>query len=40
MRITRRAEKINLNHVVDVSVDVHKETLCFFFEIGGARVQR
>lgn len=35
MRITRRAEKINLNHVVDVSVDVHKETLCFFFEIDG-----
>ena len=35
MRITRRAEKINLNHVVDVSVDVHKETLCFFFEING-----
>ena len=35
MRITRRAEKINLNHVVDVSVDVHKETLYFFFEIGG-----
>jgi len=35
MRITRRAEKINLNHVVDISVDVHKETLYFFFEIGG-----
>ena len=35
MRITCRAEKINLNHVVDVSVDVHKETLYFFFEIGG-----
>ena len=35
MRITRRADKINLNHVVDVSVDVHKETLYFFFEIGG-----
>ena len=35
MRITRRAEKINLNHVVDISVDVHKETLCFYFEIGG-----
>lgn len=35
MRITRRAEKINLNHVVDVSTDVHKETLCFFFEIAG-----
>lgn len=35
MRITRRAEKINLNHVVDVSVDVHKETLYFYFEIGG-----
>lgn len=35
MRITRRAEKINLNHVVDVAVDVHKETLFFFFEIEG-----
>ena len=35
MRITRRAEKINLNHVVDVSTDVHKETLYFFFEIAG-----
>jgi transposase len=35
MRITRRAEKINLNHVVDVSTDVHKATLYFYFEIGG-----
>ncbi len=35
MKITRSAEKINLNHVVDVSVDVHKGTLHFFFEIGG-----
>lgn len=35
MRITRRAEKINLNHVVDVSTDAHKDTLCFFFEIQG-----
>lgn len=35
MRITRRAEKINLKHIVDVAVDVHKENLCFFFEIAG-----
>ena len=35
MKITRRAKKINLNHVVDVAVDVHKDTLCFFFEIDG-----
>ncbi len=35
MRITRRADKINLKHVIDVSTDVHKETLCFYFEING-----
>lgn len=35
MKITRRAEKINPNHIVDVSTDVHKETLCFFFAMGG-----
>ena len=35
MRITRRAEKINLNQVVDVSVDVHKDILNFFFVIDG-----
>ncbi|MDD5760019.1 MAG: transposase, partial [Desulfobulbaceae bacterium] len=35
MKITRTAQKINLNNVVDVSVDVHKDTLCFFFEIDG-----
>lgn len=35
MKITRTAEKINLNQVMDLPVDVHKDTLCFFFEIGG-----
>lgn len=35
MKITRVAEKINLNQVMDVPTDVHKDTLCFFFEIGG-----
>ena len=36
MKITRKAEIINLNHIVDVSVDVHKDNLCFFFEIKGS----
>lgn len=35
MKITQTAQKINLNNIVDVSVDVHKDTLCFFFEIDG-----
>jgi len=35
MRITQMAEKINLQKVMDVSVDVHKDTLNFFFEAGG-----
>jgi hypothetical protein len=35
MRITRRAEKINLNQIVDVSADVHKDVLNFFFVIDG-----
>lgn len=35
MKITTKAEKINLNQVMDLPTDVHKETLCFFFEIGG-----
>jgi len=35
MRITQTAEKINLQKVMDVSVDVHKDTLNFFFEAGG-----
>lgn len=35
MKITRVAEKINLNQVMDIPVDVHKDTLCFFFEVGG-----
>lgn len=35
MKITRTAQKINLNNIVDISVDVHKSTLCFFFEIDG-----
>jgi len=33
MKITHSAKKINLNQVVDVSVDVHKETLNYFFVI-------
>ena len=35
MKITRIAEKINLNQVVDISVDVHKDTLNFFFASAG-----
>ena len=35
MKITQKAQKINLNNLVDISVDVHKDTLCFFFEIDG-----
>lgn len=35
MKITRTAEKINLKHVQDIAVDVHKETLCFYFEVEG-----
>ncbi len=35
MKITRSAEKINLKNVLDISVDVHKETLCFYFEVDG-----
>lgn len=35
MKITQKAKKINLNNIVDVSVDVHKDTLCFYFEIDG-----
>lgn len=35
MKITQVAQKINLNQVMDVSVDVHKDTLNFFFETKG-----
>jgi transposase len=35
MKITRTAQKINLNNIVDVPTDVHKDILCFFFEIDG-----
>lgn len=35
MKITRTAQKINLNNIVDIAVDVHKDILCFFFEIDG-----
>lgn len=35
MKITRTAQKINLNNIVDIPVDVHKDTLCVFFEIDG-----
>ena len=31
MKITQIAEKINLNQVMDISVDVHKDTLNLFF---------
>lgn len=35
MKITQTAQKIKLNQVLDISVDVHKDTLNFFFAIGG-----
>lgn len=35
MKIKRTAQKINLNNIVDIAVDVHKDTLCFFFQIAG-----
>jgi len=35
MKITRIAEKINLNQVMDISVDVHKDILNFFFTSAG-----
>ena len=35
MKITRTAVKINLGQVIDLCVDVHKETLFFYFEIDG-----
>lgn len=35
MKITRCAKKINLNNVLDIAVDVHKDQLCFYFEVEG-----
>ena len=35
MKVTKKAALINLNNILDVSVDVHKDNLCFFFEIKG-----
>jgi len=35
MKITRKAEKINLNQIIDVPVDVHKDQLNIFFAIAG-----
>jgi len=35
MKITQTAQKIKVNFAMDVSVDVHKETLNFFFETKG-----
>jgi hypothetical protein len=35
MRISQTAQKIKLNQVMDISVDVHKDSLNFFFEAGG-----
>jgi transposase len=35
MKITQTAQKIKVNFAMDVSVDVHKDMLNFFFETGG-----
>ncbi len=35
MKITQTAQKIKLNLVMDISVDVHEDTLNFFFETKG-----
>jgi len=35
MKITKKANVINLDSILDISVDVHKDNLCFFFEIKG-----
>jgi len=35
MKITNIAEEINLNQIMDISVDVHKDNLNFFFVTGG-----
>ena len=35
MKITQTAQKIKVNFVMDLSVDVHKDTLNFFFETKG-----
>jgi len=35
MKITQTAQKIKVNFAMDVSVDVHKDTLNFFFETNG-----
>jgi hypothetical protein len=34
MKISQAVQKNNLNQAVDISVDVHKDTLNFFFEVG------
>jgi len=34
MKISHAAKRVNANEVMDVSVDVHKDTLNFFFEAG------
>ena len=35
MKISQTEQKSNKNGVMDVSVDVHKDMLNFFFEAGG-----
>ena len=41
MKITRIAEKIKLNQVLNISIDVHKATLNFFFaEISAKNLAR
>lgn len=37
LKITRTAEKINLNQVMDIRVDVHKDILYFFFVANGKK---
>ena len=37
MKITRLAEKINLNQVMYISVGVHKDNLNFFFAVISAK---
>jgi hypothetical protein len=39
MKISQTAQKIKLNQVMDISVDVHKDILNFFFEAGGPLCQ-
>jgi hypothetical protein len=35
MRISQTAQKIKSNQVMEISMDLHKDSLNFFFEAGG-----